>query len=275
MEHLKRSERLVLMTRILTNTPNIVHNFAEFCEMFDVAKSTVSEDVDLIAGAMKLSGKGVVETISGAAGGVMYRSCYSKDEAARILSEIAKILSMPGRLLPGGFLYTSDVVSDPKYTRQMGEIIAQKYYDNLPDFVLTMETKGIPFALMIAQALNVPLVIARRDSRAYEGSAVKINYLSGSRNEKLDTMAISRRAVKAGQKALIADDFAKGGGTLKGMREMMTECQIEVIGVEVMIKTLEPKEKLCENVSALLTLKGTDRLSNSCHVVVDAAYLPA
>ena len=71
MEHLKRSERLVLMTRILTNTPNIVHNFAEFCEMFDVAKSTVSEDVDLIAYAMKLSGKGVVETISGAAGDVV------------------------------------------------------------------------------------------------------------------------------------------------------------------------------------------------------------
>lgn len=275
MEHLKRSERLVLMTRILTNTPNIVHNFSEFCDMFDVAKSTVSEDVDLITGAVETSGRGRVETISGAAGGVMYRSYYSKSEAARVLSGIAEILSMPGRLLPGGFLYTSDVASDPALTRHMGEIVAQKYFDNLPDFVLTMETKGIPFALMIAQALNVPLVIARRDSRAYEGSAVKINYLSGSKNEKLDTMAISRRAVKAGQRALIADDFAKGGGTLKGMREMMTECQIEVIGVEVMIKTLEPREKLCENVSALLTLRGTDRLTGSCEVVVGEEYRQA
>ncbi|MCR4620633.1 MAG: pur operon repressor [Clostridiales bacterium] len=275
MEHMKRSERLVIMTRVLTESPNVVHNLSEFCEMFDVAKSTVSEDIDLISGAVSLSGKGRVDTISGAAGGVMYRSFYTRDDACRILSDIALVLSMPGRLLPGGFLYTSDVASDPKYTRVMGEIVAQKYFDKLPDFVLTMETKGIPFALMTAQALNVPLVVARRDSRAYEGSAVKINYLSGAKSEKLDTMAISRRAVKAGQKALIVDDFAKGGGTLKGMCEMMTECQIEVIGVEVMIKTLEPKEKLCENVWALLELRGTDRLSGSCDVAVDENYMPA
>ena len=47
------------------------------------------------------------------------------------------------------------------------------------------------------------------------------------------------------------------------------------LGVEVMIKTLEPREKLCENVSALLTLRGTDRLTGSCEVVVDEEYRQA
>ena len=42
---------------------------------------------------------------------------------------------------------------------------------------------------MTARALGVPLVIARRDSRAYEGSAVKINYVSGG--DRIETMALA------------------------------------------------------------------------------------
>ena len=94
-------------------------------------------------------------------------------------------------------------------------ILAMDYYDKAPDFVLTMETKGIPVALMTAQTMGVPLVIARRDSRAYEGSAVKINYISGEAGDRIETMALARRAVSPGQRALIIDDFMKGGGTLR------------------------------------------------------------
>ena len=54
-----------------------------------------------------------------------------------------------------------------------------------------METKGIPAALMAAQALGVPLVIARRSSKVYEGSAVNINYVSGS-SAHIETMSLSR-----------------------------------------------------------------------------------
>ena len=71
-----------------------------------------------------------------------------------------------------------------------------------------METKGIPVALMTANALGVPLVIARRSSKVYEGSAVNINYVSGSSGH-IETMSLSRRAVQEGQRALIIDDFIK------------------------------------------------------------------
>lgn len=85
-----------------------------------------------------------------------------------------------------------------------------------PDFVLTVETKGIPFALMVARALGVQLVIARRDHKAFEGSVVTINYISGSGGE-MKTMSLAKRAVRPGQKALIVDDFTKDGGTVRGM----------------------------------------------------------
>ena len=83
-------------------------------------------------------------------------------------------------MLPGGFLYTSDVDGGIRNGAGAGRNPGHaSITTRQPDFVLTMETKGIPIALMTARMLNVPLVIARRDSRAYEGSAVKINYIAG------------------------------------------------------------------------------------------------
>ena len=139
-----------------------------------------------------------------------------------------------------------------------------------PEAVLTMETKGIPIALMTARALGVPLVIARRDSRAYEGSAVKINYVSGG--DRIETMALARRAVRAGQRALIIDDFMKGGGTLQGMVDMMREFQADVVGVGVMIATRLPEQKLVEGARSLLVLDHFDKERGAAVVRPAAPY---
>ena len=273
MERTKRTERLGVISEILVSSPNTLHRLNEFVDLFGVAKSTISEDVDILAASISTHGCGRIETVPGAAGGVKYMPYMSQAVSARIVKEVAEKLSQPGRLLPGGFLYSSDIASDPKITKSLAAIIASRYLDDRPDFILTMETKGIPLALMTASALEARCVIARRDSKAYEGSAVKINYTSGSDNAKIDTMAISKRAVKPGDKALIVDDFAKGGGTLQGMADMMKECQIEVLGIEVMISTRKPIVKQCPDFSTIMWLNGFDRLTNSCDVVPDVRFL--
>ena len=165
-------------------------------------------------------------------------------------------LSGTERVLPGGFLYYSDILSTPETVNRMGEIIATEYYDEEPDFVLTMETKGIPVAFATANALGVPLVIARHSSRVYEGSAVNINYVSGS--GRIETMSLSRRAVKENQKALIVDDFLKGGGTAGGMVELMREFNVKVVGMAFVMATVKPEKKRISGEKALMTLTVTD-----------------
>lgn len=257
MEKIKRNERLGAMTRILMDTPNRIHTLNEFCEMFGAAKSTISEDIDLVSASFERFDLGRIETMAGAAGGVRYRAIPSPEKALRILENLSEKLSEPGRMLPGGFLYTSDVTADGNTAMLAGEILAAHYYEKQPNFVLTMETQGIPVAMMTARMLDVPLVIARRDSRAYEGSAVKINYIAGS-NDRIETMALARRAVVPGQRALIIDDFAKGGGTLQGMVDLMGEFQTEVVGIGVMVATSVPEKKRVDDVHSLLTLEGFD-----------------
>ena len=266
MEKIKRNERLGALTRILIDTPNRIHTFSEFCELFGSAKSTISEDIDLISASFARFDLGCVETVAGAAGGVRYRAIPSPARIRKVLGDVAGRLSEPGRMLPGGFLYTSDITADSSIAQWMGEILAAQYYDSKPHFVLTMETKGIPIALMTARMLDVPLVIARRDSRAYEGSAVKINYIAGGGSDRIETMALTRRAVKPGQRALIIDDFMKGGGTLQGMVDLMKEFMAEVVGVSVMIATARPEEKRVENVRSLLILEGFDPVTGCANI---------
>ncbi|MBQ8109365.1 MAG: pur operon repressor [Clostridia bacterium] len=258
MEKIKRNERLGAMTRILTDTPNRIHTLGEFCELFGAAKSTISEDIDLVSASFERFDLGRIETVAGAAGGVRFRAIPSQEKIRRVLNDIASRLSEPGRMLPGGFLYNSDISAESDVARQIGEILASQYYEKKPHFVLTMETKGIPIALMTARMLDVPLVIARRDSRAYEGSAVKINYIAGGGSERIETMALTRRAVSPGQRALIIDDFMKGGGTLQGMVDLMKEFLAEVVGVGVMIATAKPRDKRVSGVRSLLVLEGFD-----------------
>ena len=253
LDRIKRNERLAALTQMLTAEPNRIHTLSHFCEMFGAAKSTLSEDIDILGDVFSAFGLGKLDTVTGAAGGVRYRPCIERAKAAEFLQGLCEELQNPNRLLPGGYLYLSDILSTPDLVRQMGIIIAGEYYDTNPDFVLTMETKGIPVALMTAQSLGVPLVIARRSSKVYEGSAVNINYLSGS-DGHIETMCLSRRAVKEGQRALIVDDFLKVGGTAKGMIDLMSEFNVEVVGTAFVMETAHNANRVIRGEKALMIM---------------------
>jgi len=199
---------------------------------------------------------GRVDTVTGAAGGVRYRPSVSREKARAFIASLCDRLSGTERVLPGGYLYYSDILSTPDLVNQMGEILATEYYAAEPDFVLTMETKGIPVAFATANALGVPLVIARHSSKVYEGSAVNISYMSGS--GKIETMSLSRRAVRENQRALIVDDFLKGGGTARGMMELMREFNVAVCGLAFVMATSLPEKKRISGEKSLMTLTVRD-----------------
>ena len=256
MDKIRRNERMTAMMRLLAGAPNRIFTLSNFCTMFGSAKSTMSEDVDLLREACREFDLGEVETVTGAAGGVRYRPTVSREKAREYITGLCARLSGTERVLPGGFLYYSDILSTPDTVNRMGEIIATEYYECGPDFVLTMETKGIPVAFATAHALGVPLVIARHSSKVYEGSAVNINYVSGSGN--IEMMSLSRRAVRENQKALIVDDFLRGGGTAKGMVELMREFNVQVAGMAFVMAAASPEKKRISGAKALMTMNVID-----------------
>ncbi len=174
MERVKRNGRMSAMVRVLTATPNRIYTLNHFCHMFDAAKSTISEDIELLRGVFAQFGLGEIETVSGAAGGVRYVPGVSPREALELVRDTCRKLSDPARALPGGFLYFSDILGDPHVNDVFGSVMAAQFAKTEPDFVLTVEARGIAFAMAAAHALGVPLVIAGREQKAYEGPQVMI-----------------------------------------------------------------------------------------------------
>lgn len=265
MNKVRRIDRLVAMTQILTARPHHLFPLSYFNQLFDVAKSTLSEDLVTIRESLAQFGLGSLETLSGAAGGVRYLPYPADDKMAEELEDWARALSDGSRIIPGGFLYMSDLLFDAQKMMQVGHIFAKKFAPLLPEAVMTVETKGIPLAMMIAYSLNLPLVIVRRGSKVTEGPAVSLNYVSGS-SRRIQTMSLPKRALKAGARVLVVDDFMKAGGTAKGMIDLAQEVGAEVVGTGVLMATAEPAEKLVHSYWPLLMLEEIDE--HNKHVVI-------
>jgi purine operon repressor len=254
---MKKNERICLITKILSDNPNQVFSYNYFGELFNVGKSSVCEDVAIVKGAFEISGSGRVETYSGAAGGVVYHPEILKSEEYELLEEIGELLIEPKRRIQGGFVYYSDILLNPRYSKTIGRIIASKYGNEGIEYIVTTETKGIPAALETARYLNVPMGLIRRSNRVTEGANTSVNYISGSSN-KIKTMYLSRRIDLSGKKVLIIDDFMKGGGTAKGMMNLMEEVGANVIGICVIFVTQLPKEKLVNQFTSLIIMDDSD-----------------
>lgn len=257
MEKADRKTRIAIVTSILKDNPGKSYSLKVFCDMFGAAKSTMSEDIAILRSILRKYGRGEIEVTLGAGGGVKYVPALTEQRRSEMLTRIADKLSDPSRILPGGYIYTVDVFSNPKHVFDMANILAGMFSKGNPDFVATVETKGIPLALGVARAINKPLVIARRDAKITEGSVVTINYLTGS-SKRMRTMSISKRAVRTGQKALLIDDFIAAGGTVHGLCEMMKEFSITVVGIGAAIATRQPENKKVDNYKALFTLEEVD-----------------
>ena len=261
----KRSERLIDMTRYLLEKPHKLVSLTYFAKRYDSAKSSISEDLSIVKKTFKERGTGTLETVPGAAGGVRYIPETGKEEAREFVEEMCVRLSEPTRLLPGGYVYLSDLLGEPQTLRQIGKIIASQYLHDSIDAVMTVATKGIPIAQAVASFLNVPFVMVRRDSKITEGSTVSINYVSGS-SERIEKMELSKRSLKRGSRVLIVDDFMKGGGTVNGMKSLIEEFEAQLVGVTVFAESTFSGSRMIEDYTSLLCVDEVDIRDKTIHV---------
>lgn len=257
---LRRGERLAAMSRLLTEHPSVLYHLDDFVSLLGVARSSVSEDLAALGRLFSRLGLGRVESLQGPLGGVRYIPDLTAEETRRALLDLCVSVGDASRVLPGGFVYLTDVICSPYWSWKIGAIFAQAMRPAEPTHVLTVETKGIPVSLMTAHALGLPLVIARRDARVTEGPAVSITYVSGT-SGRVQAMSLPRRALRAGARALVVDDFMRGGGTAKGLVELAEEFETRVVGICVAVSTAQPAVKRVESYLPLLVLNRVDEAS--------------
>ncbi|MDH6364815.1 purine operon repressor [Enterococcus sp. PF1-24] len=262
----RRSERLIDMTHYLLDHPHELISLTFFSKRYESAKSSISEDLAIIKKTFAKRGTGTLETFPGAAGGVCFVPAISAEEAKAYITSLADRLSEQDRLLPGGYVYLSDLLGEPQMLRQVGRIIATKYLGDKVDAVMTVATKGVPIAQAVSYYLNVPFVIVRRDSKITEGSTVSVNYVSGS-SERIEKMELSKRSLKRGSRVLVVDDFMKGGGTVNGMKSLIEEFEATLVGITVFAESKFHGVRAVDDYTSLLFVEDVDTATKNITVV--------
>ncbi|MGM0378705.1 MAG: pur operon repressor [Bacillota bacterium] len=255
---LKRKERIGGIIKVLTDNPNKIYNLKYFTKLFSAAKSSVSEDITFVKEIIEKLHMGEVITLVGASGGVKYIPSIQKDKILKVLEKIIDKINEKDRVIPGGLVYTLDILYTPKYLKSVAKVFSYLYKDKKIDYVLTIETKGIPLATITAELLNVPLVVARDENKLTEGSTLGINYVSGSTG-KVKTMFVSKRSIKKGSNILIVDDFIRGGGTAKGLKNLVKELESFVVGTCFLIDINNSDNKMVKEYNSLIKLTEIDK----------------
>ena len=265
---LRRSDRMVVISNYLINNPYKLTSLNTFAEKYESAKSSISEDIVIIKRAFEEIEIGHIQTVTGAGGGVIFTPSISSQDAKEMVEDLRAKLSENDRILPGGYIYLSDLLSTPAILKNIGRIIAKSFMDQKIDAVMTVATKGVPLANAVANVLNVPFVIVRRDLKITEGSTVSVNYVSGSSGDRIEKMFLSKRSLKAGSRVLIVDDFLKGGGTVNGMISLLREFDSELAGVAVFADNAQEEREKQFDYKSLLKVTNIDVKNQSIDVEI-------
>lgn len=263
---MKRSNRLVVLTNYFIENPRTHTQLPYFVDLCETTKSSISEDLDIIDSVFQSQGFGYLERSTGAGGGVKYIPKLSKGRSLAFIEKLKKDLENPDRILPGGYLYMSDLLGDPQVVRNIGKVFATAFSDLDIEVIVTVATKGISLAYAVASFLNVPVVIARRDPVVTEGSSVSINYVSGS-SRKIQTMVLSKRSLKDGAKVCIIDDFMKAGGTINGMISLLSEFNADVRAIGVLAEADDDEEeRMITDYTSLIKISKVDIVNNCIEI---------
>ncbi|AYD41293.1 pur operon repressor [Clostridium fermenticellae] len=262
MEKFTRNQRVAAITKTLIENPNKIINLNKFTNVFNAAKSTISEDLVVIKDTLNKLDIGRIDTISGAAGGIKYVCNISKEDSRKFAEKLCIILKNRDRIIPGNFLYVTDIVFDPQIIHTAGKILASAFITKDIDYVITVETKGIPLAYEVARMLGVQLVLARRETKITEGSTLSINYVSGS-SGRIQNMSLSKKSLNRNSNCIFIDDFMKAGGTAMGIIDLLKEFESQLIGIGVLIDNLETPRKLIHDYVSIVDFKGVDENGES------------
>ena len=155
---------------------------------------------------------GYIETITGQEEGVIFTLLSRIKKLKAMVEELCTKLSESNRILPGGYIYLSDLLSTPSILNNIGRIIAKTFRKPKIDAVMTVATKGVPLANAVANVLNVPFVIVRRDLKITEGSTVEASIMCRVQVGTVLKDVLVETQPKSWKPCLIVDDFLKGGG---------------------------------------------------------------
>ena len=71
-------------------------------------------------------------------------------------------------------------------------------------------------------------------------------------------MSVSKKTLKPHSRCIFIDDFMKGGGTAKGIVDLLGEFESELIGIGILIDNIGSEKKLVTDYTAIVDFLGVN-----------------
>jgi xanthine phosphoribosyltransferase len=152
---------------------------------------------------------------------------------------------------------------DPALTTQMGVEFAQRFAGagvGGPTKVITAEVSGIAPALATAQALNVPLVYARKHRPITMPDGFFLAEAPSHTKGGIVRLMISPQYLGAGDRVLLIDDFLATGETIRALVGLVQQSGATLCGIGCVIEKVfeRGREQLADLDVPIVTLARID-----------------
>lgn len=124
------------------------------------------------------------------------------------------------------YLCLHRILKTPSAVKMITDAIAERFRGANVTTVVGMESQGFIFGPLVAQALNVGFVQARKPGKM-PGVTVRASY---DNEYAKDSLEIQRTMINAGDTVLIVDDFLATGGTAIATRGLVEQLGGKVVG---------------------------------------------
>ena len=149
--------------------------------------------------------------------------------------------------------------------REIGKVFAEKFKDAGITKVVTIEASGIAPALYAAEALDVPMIFAKKAKNITMNEGILTAEVYSFTKQVTSTVSIA-------SKFLIVDDFLANGQAAKGLIQIIEEAgaHVEAVGI-VIEKSFQDGRALLEEAGyPVVSLARLDRFENGQVVFKEA-----
>lgn len=143
---------------------------------------------------------------------------------------------------------------DFELMQEIGKTFAKFYKDSQITKVVTIEASGIAPALYTAQALNVPMVFAKKAKNITMTEEILTTDVYSFTKQVTSQVSIAKKFIDPNDKVLIIDDFLANGQAAKGLITLIRQAGAQVQGVGIVIeKSFQDGRQVIEDLSVKVT----------------------
>jgi len=145
-----------------------------------------------------------------------------------------------GKVLDGNILKVSSFLNhmiDAQLMSLIGIEFAQKFADQKPTKIITIETSGIAMAAFTAYELKIPFIIAKKHASALlnDDDCYSADIFSHTK-QILNNVRIPRNFINPSDRLLIIDDFLAHGKAVLGLIDIIKEANATLLGVGICVE---------------------------------------